>query len=171
MAIEYSKHLFVQNRLKMPGNQGRNHEMSSLIRINGIRLDEVRMPLEPFCQGVVSALTYPPREIRISRSERILTLIIPAYLAVELYRVGILPQDPGIPVSVEVGEDEKTDFLVTDVRYSGTGNRKGRPTRKAPPTPTAPLLDSTATNKVPPELVEPHLIRTLYCIGCTLYLP
>jgi hypothetical protein len=33
--------------------------------------------------------------------------------------------------------------------YSGTGNRKGRPTRKAPPTPTAPLRDSTTRPKFP----------------------
>jgi hypothetical protein len=59
-------------------------EMSRAIAINGKRLDEVRMPVEPHDPRVVSYLTYPASQLRFSRGEGAISLVVPAYLAVEL---------------------------------------------------------------------------------------
>jgi hypothetical protein len=44
-------------------------------------------------------------------------LIIPAYLAVELYRTGILPQDANLPVEVSTGGHSTGWYKVSEVRY------------------------------------------------------
>jgi hypothetical protein len=38
-------------------------------------------------------------------------------LGMELYRSGILPQDPNVPVSVSIGGRAKGHFVFVDVRY------------------------------------------------------
>ena len=95
----------------------RSEEISKTIAINGTRLDQVRMPAEPFCKGVVSSLSYPMSQIRLSRDEDMLRLVLPAYLSVELYRIGILPQDVSTPVRISIGGRPAGQFLVSDVRY------------------------------------------------------
>ena len=67
--------------------------MPRIIAINGTRLDEVRMPLPPQGNGTITSLSYPMSQIRFVRDDYEFRLIVPAYLAVELYRIGILPQD------------------------------------------------------------------------------
>jgi hypothetical protein len=91
--------------------------MSKTVAINGNRLDQVRMPLEPHCKGVVSSLSYPRSEIRYSRDEGKLCLVVPAYLSVELYRTGILPQDVNTPVAISIGGRPVGRYTVSDVRY------------------------------------------------------
>jgi hypothetical protein len=91
--------------------------MSKTIAINGTPLDQVRMPVEPHCKGVVSSLSYPMRQIRLSRDEGMLRLVLPAYLSVELYRIGILPQDVNTAVRISIGGRPAGLFLVSDVRY------------------------------------------------------
>ncbi len=92
--------------------------MAKTIKINGTRLDKVRMPLTPPGNGVVASLTYPTSMIHFSRNDRELCLMVPAYLAVELYRIGILPQDANRPVQVSLGGRPSGYYTVTDVRYS-----------------------------------------------------
>jgi hypothetical protein len=91
--------------------------MASIVTINGIRLDQVRMPLEPYGNGTVASLSYPVSQFRVTQNGNTLSLMIPAYLALELYRTGLLPQDADTPVSIRVGGKREKDFLVTDVRY------------------------------------------------------
>jgi hypothetical protein len=91
--------------------------MASIIAINGTRLDQVRMPLEPYGSGAVSFLSYPANQIQVSQNGKTLSLVVPAYLALELYRTGLLPQDVDTPVSVQVDGQREKEFLVTDVRY------------------------------------------------------
>lgn len=91
--------------------------MSRTIAINGIKLHEVRMPLEPHTKGVVSSLSYPENQLHCSADEEALTLVVPAYLAVELYRIAILPQQSNLPVLVQVGRRAEAWFVVKDVRY------------------------------------------------------
>jgi hypothetical protein len=81
--------------------------MASIVAINGIRLDQVRMPLEPHDSRTVSFLSYPANQIHISQTGKTLSLVLPAYLALELYRTGLLPQDPDTAVSVQIDENEK----------------------------------------------------------------
>src|SRR5262245_57566759 len=91
--------------------------MPRRIAINGTELDEVRMPLEPYGDGVLSYLSYPQREIRFSQKDNEICLIVPAYLSVELYWIGILPQDMNAPVEISVGGRSVGRYVVSDVRY------------------------------------------------------
>src|SRR5271166_3669981 len=91
--------------------------MPKTFSINGTRLDKVQMPLEPFSKGVILSLSYPTSQIRYSRDEGTLRLVLPAYLSVELYRIGILPQDVNIPVRISIGGRPVGRYIVSDVRY------------------------------------------------------
>ncbi len=75
------------------------------------------MPLEPFDNRTVSTLRYPMSEIRLTRDNDRLCLTVPAYLGIELYRIGILPQDVNIPVEISIGGRPAGRYLVSDVRY------------------------------------------------------
>jgi hypothetical protein len=91
--------------------------MPRTIAINGTRLDKVHMLVEPFSKGVISSLRYPTSQIRYSRDEGTLRLVLPAYLSVELYRIGILPQDVNTPVRISIGGRPVGRYIVSDVRY------------------------------------------------------
>ena len=91
--------------------------MASIVTLNGCRLDQVRLPLEPYDSRTVSFLSYPANQIHASQNGRTLRLVIPVYLALELYRTGLLPQDADTPVTVQVDGKREKEFLVTDVRY------------------------------------------------------
>jgi len=56
-------------------------------------------------------------QIRLSRKGDGICLIVPAYLAVELYRIGILPQDAKLPVEVSISGRSTDWYTVSDVRY------------------------------------------------------
>jgi hypothetical protein len=91
--------------------------MPRAIAINGTRLDEIRMPLALAGNGTVAFLSYPLSQIRVSREKGGLRLIVPANLAVELYRTGILPQNATLPVEVSIGGRSTGWYTVSDVRY------------------------------------------------------
>ena len=91
--------------------------MPRSIAINGTRLDEVRMPMKPPGNGTVAYLSYPTSQIRFSREGGVICLIVPAYLAVELYRIGILPQDANLPLEVSIGGRSTGWYTVSDLRY------------------------------------------------------
>ena len=77
--------------------------MSQTIAINGTRLDKVCMLMKPLSNGSTASLRYPLSQIRFSLDDGNLCLVTPAYLAVELYRTGILPQDVKTPVKISIG--------------------------------------------------------------------
>jgi hypothetical protein len=51
------------------------------------------MPLVPHSPGAVSYLLFPKHRITFESSEGEITLTVPTELGVEMYRVGILPQN------------------------------------------------------------------------------
>jgi hypothetical protein len=93
--------------------------MAQGITINGKRLDEVRMPLEPWSERSVAYLCYPKSQFTFSFDADMLRVAIPPLLGMELYRSGVLPQDAQAPVEVAVGGRRKGRFVVADVRYPG----------------------------------------------------
>ena len=93
--------------------------MAQGIAFNGKKLHEVQMPLEPYCKGVVSCLSYPKSRLRFSLEQDTLRLAVPPLLGMELYRSGVLPQDSQTPVTVTIGGRPKGRFVVVDVRYPG----------------------------------------------------
>jgi hypothetical protein len=68
--------------------------MASIVTLNGCRLDQVRLPLEPYDSRTVSFLSYPANQIHASQNGKTLRLVIPAHLALELYRSSA-GADPG----------------------------------------------------------------------------
>ena len=91
--------------------------MSRIIAINGIRLDKLPLPLESYSDKTPPSQTLPKGEIRYSRRDGTLRLILPPYLSVELYRAGILPQDVNTSVEISIGGRPVGRYLVSDVRY------------------------------------------------------
>jgi len=87
------------------------------VAINGTRLDKMLMPMEPYGNGVLAYLSYPKSQIRLSDNGGGLTLVVPAYIAVELYRIGILPQDVNTSVKISIGGRSAGSYQVSDVRY------------------------------------------------------
>jgi hypothetical protein len=93
--------------------------MAHGIAINGKRLDQVQMPLEPYSDHVVTYLCYPKSQLRFSLTGDTLQLAVPPLLGMELYRSGVLPQDPQMPVTVAIGGRPAGRFVVNNVRYPG----------------------------------------------------
>ena len=87
------------------------------ISINGKKLHEIRMPVVPYenCNSIVLQ-GYPKQRIKFELHDDQLKLTVPALLALEMYRIGILPQDESqdFPVSVSgksIGNYKIVKFL------------------------------------------------------------
>jgi len=63
------------------------------ISINGSKLHEINMPLVPYNCGTLAYLRYPKNRINFQYSKDEAKLTVPTCLALEMYRVGVLPQD------------------------------------------------------------------------------
>jgi hypothetical protein len=98
--------------------------MSRTIAINGTRLDQMRMLMEPPGNNTIAYLRYLKSQIRFSRDDRTLCVAVPAYLAVELYRIGVLPQDANRPVVISIGGRPAGRYTVSDVRYPQSSFRE-----------------------------------------------
>ena len=89
------------------------------ISINGKKLHEVMMPLVPYTNiNSVVSMSYPKTRIFFEQSEGgILRLKIPPKLALEMYRIGILPQDTNHIFSVSVSGKSIGKYKVVDFLY------------------------------------------------------
>ncbi len=67
--------------------------------------------------NTVPHLRYPKRNFRLAETGDDLRLAIPAYLAVELYRTGILPRDADIPVKIRIDGRPAASFTLRAVYY------------------------------------------------------
>jgi hypothetical protein len=141
--------------------------MARTIAINGTRLDEVRMPLEPHSHGVVSSLSYPMSEFRLSRDAGKICLVVPAYVGVELYRIGILPQDVLIPVEISISGRSAGRYLVSDVRYP---MRSDSPFGRVTFTLTRVLQGNARDTGMPPLLHPEAAGSATYVTDITHYL-
>jgi hypothetical protein len=95
--------------------------MSQSLSINGTTLHEVRMPGKSDRRDVFVLLTCPKDEVRFVCDEDQISIAVPSFLAVEIYRVGILPQNREVPVAVKVSGRSVGWFVVTDVGYPVPG--------------------------------------------------
>ena len=87
------------------------------ISINGNKLHEIMMPCTAYdnCNSIISML-YPKNRIAIRLNDDRLKLTVPSRLALEMYRVGVLPQDDSLTFSVSIsgksiGKYKVVDFL------------------------------------------------------------
>jgi hypothetical protein len=89
------------------------------VAINGKKLHKIRLPLVSHRPGVIEALSYPTTQFRYALEGDVLRLAIPHRLGMELYRTGVLPQNPELPVKITIGDQIRGRFRVIDVRYAG----------------------------------------------------
>ena len=87
------------------------------ISINEHKLHKEAMPLEPYKKGVVSHLKYPKHRIHHELAGEKLHLGLPCFLALEMYRTGILPQDKERSVAIKISGRHVGEYKVIDVRY------------------------------------------------------
>jgi hypothetical protein len=87
------------------------------VSINGQKLHEISMAMLPYSTGTISFLRYPKHRIQLERQGADLILMVPAFLALELYHQGILPQNPAEPVEMAVSGKRLGAFCVAEVRY------------------------------------------------------
>ena len=93
------------------------------ISFNGHKLHEVEMLLEPYHVGTTSSLRYPKHRIEFKTSDTGMKIRMPGYLALELYRRGILSPNPEDPISIEISGKKQGDFKIVDFRYPNTSSR------------------------------------------------
>ena len=91
------------------------------ISINGKKLHEIKMPLVPYenCNSVVS-LCYPKQRIEFELYDDLLKLTVPSKLALEMYRVGVLPQDESLDYPVSVSGKSIGNYKVVKFLYPNT---------------------------------------------------
>ncbi len=87
------------------------------ISLNGNKLHEIQMPLVPYSKGTSAYLKYPKHRIQCERMDKGIVLKLPAFLALELYRLSILPQEQTKYVTVEISGKKIGRFVVVDFRY------------------------------------------------------
>jgi hypothetical protein len=141
--------------------------MPKTIAINGTRLDKVRMPLTPPGNGTLAFLSYPMSQIRVSRNDHGLCLIVPAYLAVELYRTGLLPPDANLPVEVAIGGRALSWYTVSDVRYP---DRASSPFGEVTFTLTRVLQEHASSSADEPPSLQSGDVEGTYVTDITHYL-
>jgi hypothetical protein len=93
------------------------------VSINDHKLHDVQMSLFPYNKGIASYLKYPKHRIKFEFKVDNLHLAIPAFLALELYRTGILPQNAAESVTVKVSGKKVGQFKVVDFRYPNSRSR------------------------------------------------
>ena len=87
------------------------------ISINGMKLHEVKMLTVPYDRRTVSYLLYPKNRINLVNNNQEIILSIPPFLAIELYRLKILPQDEETSFPVHVSGKKIGIYRVVDFRY------------------------------------------------------
>jgi len=92
------------------------------ISINGKKLHEIRMLVVPYenCNSIVSQ-SYPKQRIKFELYDDQLKLTVPSKLALEMYRVGILPQDESLDFPVSVSGKSIGNFKVVKFLYTNSG--------------------------------------------------
>ena len=91
------------------------------IAINGILLHEVRMLTVPYQKGAISYLSYPKSMIDFKVEGQEIQVSVPAMLAVELYRTGIIPQNAQDSFPVSISGKKVGQYHVVDFRYPAPG--------------------------------------------------
>lgn len=76
------------------------------------------MPVVPYenCSSVVSQ-SYPKQRIKFELYDDQLKLIVPSKLALEMYRVGVLPQDESLDYPVHVNGKSIGNYKVVKFLY------------------------------------------------------
>ncbi len=97
------------------------------ISINGKKLHELLLPLVPYknCNSIAS-LQYPKHRIFFEQAGgSVLRLSVPSNLALEMYRVGILPQDISHSFPVRISGKSVGKYKIVEFLYPNSTNNSG----------------------------------------------
>jgi hypothetical protein len=89
----------------------------TIVSINGYKLHEIQMLLEPYSKNTSSYLRYPEHRIEGTLKRGKLFIKLPVFLCVELYRRAILPQDPAERISICLDGQNLGQCVIVDFRY------------------------------------------------------
>lgn len=92
------------------------------IAINNTLLHKVKILTVPYQKGTVSYLGYPKSMIDFKAEGDAIHVHIPAMLAIELYRAGILPQNARESFPVSISGKKVGTYQVSDFRYPAVGS-------------------------------------------------
>ena len=87
------------------------------IAINGFKLHEVMMLLEPYGNGTISYLRYPKTQIKFYIKEQEVKIMLPPFLALELYRANILPRNEAESFPVQVSGKKIGTYKIKKLLY------------------------------------------------------
>ncbi len=87
------------------------------IVINGTPLHRVQMLLESEVAGSVVHLSYPSERLRVAQDGDELELMVPAFLALELYRLGLLSEEENAAHEIAVGGKNLGTFYFGKLTY------------------------------------------------------
>lgn len=95
------------------------------ISINGKYLHKITIPLEPFenCDSVVY-LCYPKHRIEFEQCDNLIKLTLPVKMALEMYRVGVLPQDESVYVPIVISGKSIGKFKVIELLYPNSNKHE-----------------------------------------------
>lgn len=88
------------------------------ISINGKKLHEIMMPVVPYanCNSVITQC-YPKNRIEFIINKGILKLTVPSNLALEMYRISILPQEKNNTFPISISGKSIGNYMVTKFLY------------------------------------------------------
>lgn len=87
------------------------------ISINGQKLHEVRMLLQPYGNNTISYLQYPKHRIIYGVDENTVVIKIPSMLSLELFRIGILTPNKNDEIKISISGKSIGKYVIDDFRY------------------------------------------------------
>jgi len=87
------------------------------ISINGQKLHEVRMLLQPYDNNTISYFQYPKHRISYDVDENTVVVKLPSMLSLELFRKGILTSDKNDQIKLSISGKSIGKYVIDDFRY------------------------------------------------------
>jgi len=87
------------------------------ISINGQKLHEVRMLLQPYGNNTISYLQYPKHRIGYVIDENTIVIKLPSMLSLELFRTGVLTPDRNEQIKISISGKSIGKYVIDDFRY------------------------------------------------------
>lgn len=87
------------------------------IAIDGKSLHDIKMKLKRSNTSNITLISYPEHRIKANVNNDTVTLMLPPLLALELFRLGILPSNKNDAISVKLQGKALGSFRVEDLRH------------------------------------------------------
>ena len=87
------------------------------IVINGTPLHRVQLLLDPEVEGSLAHLSYPSDRLRAVQDGDDLELLVPAFLTLELYRLGLLSEEDNAAHEIAVDGKHLGTFYFGELEY------------------------------------------------------